>query len=173
MVWAKSVHRRWTSVSRRRGGKEAVRSGELLKCVGLPPDAPHTSLQKRASCTAQLALEVADRRWILVRRSWRLNVRHRGALQGKAQVLAATSASIVTDLLTGRTVLVAAHGNSLRGLVKNSTASRTRTSRARASRPVCLKDFKGVAGLKDARTGCRLQGPERVAGSDRNGCPYR
>lgn len=60
------------------------------RTAGLLPDVLHTSLQKRAIRTAQLALESADRHWIPVHRSWRLNERHYGALQGKdkAQTLA-------------------------------------------------------------------------------------
>ncbi|MCF2434586.1 2,3-bisphosphoglycerate-dependent phosphoglycerate mutase [Streptomyces thinghirensis] len=66
------------------------RGGELLKDAGLLPDVVHTSVQKRAIRTAQLALEAADRHWIPVHRHWRLNERHYGALQGKdkAQTLA-------------------------------------------------------------------------------------
>jgi len=177
---AKNLFTGWVDVNlNEKGEKEAVRGGELLKDAGLLPDVVHTSLQKRAIRTAQLALESADRHWIPVRRSWRLNERHYGALQGKdkAQTLAefgeeqfmlwrrsydtpppaledGTEFSqsddpryadipselrprteclkdvvtrmlpywydgIVPDLLTGRTVLVAAHGNSLRALVKH------------------------------------------------------
>jgi 2,3-bisphosphoglycerate-dependent phosphoglycerate mutase len=47
------------------------------------PDVVHTSVQRRAIRTAELALEACDRQWIPVRRSWRLNERHYGALQGK------------------------------------------------------------------------------------------
>ena len=43
----------------------------------------HTSLLRRAITTANLALDAVDRHWIPVRRSWRLNERHYGALQGK------------------------------------------------------------------------------------------
>ncbi len=170
---AKNLFTGWVDVNlTEKGEKEAVRGGELLKDAGLLPDVLHTSLQKRAIRTAQLALDSADRLWIPVRRSWRLNERHYGALQGKdkAQTLAefgeeqfmlwrrsydtppppledGTEFSqsddaryatippelrprteclkdvvvrmlpywydgIVPDLLTGRTVLVAAHGNS-------------------------------------------------------------
>jgi len=59
-----------------------VRGGELLRERGLLPDVVHTSVQKRAIRTAQLALQASDRHWIPVRRSWRLNERHYGALQG-------------------------------------------------------------------------------------------
>src|SRR3712207_6279135 len=50
----------------------------------------HPSVLKRAIATAELALAAADRQWIPVKRSWRLNERHYGALQGKdkAQTLA-------------------------------------------------------------------------------------
>ncbi|GAB2811869.1 phosphoglyceromutase [Streptomyces chlorus] len=177
---AKNLFTGWVDVNlTEKGEKEAVRGGELLKDAGLLPDVLHTSLQKRAIRTAQLALESADRLWIPVNRSWRLNERHYGALQGKdkAQTLAEfgeeqfmlwrrsydtppppldTDAeysqfddpryaalppelrprteclkdvvvrmlpywfdNIVPDLLAGRTVLVAAHGNSLRALVKH------------------------------------------------------
>ncbi|MFF4410108.1 phosphoglyceromutase [Streptomyces sp. NPDC002536] len=177
---AKNLFTGWVDVNlNEKGEKEAVRGGELLKDAGLLPDVVHTSLQKRAIRTAQLALESADRHWIPVHRSWRLNERHYGALQGKdkAQTLAefgeeqfmlwrrsydtpppaledGTEFSqsddpryasippelrprteclkdvvarmlpywydgIVPDLTAGRTVLVAAHGNSLRALVKH------------------------------------------------------
>ncbi|MDI2131774.1 phosphoglyceromutase [Yinghuangia seranimata] len=161
------------------GEKEAARGGRLLTDAGVLPDVLHTSLQRRAIRTAQLALDAADRHWIPVRRSWRLNERHYGALQGKDK--AATLAefgeeqfmlwrrsydtppppladddafsqvddpryaglpneirprteclkdvvermlpywydAIVPDLEAGNTVLVAAHGNSLRALVKH------------------------------------------------------
>lgn len=177
---AKNLFTGWVDVNlNEKGEKEAVRGGELLKDAGLLPDVVHTSLQKRAIRTAQLALEAADRHWIPVHRSWRLNERHYGALQGKdkAQTLAEFGEEqfmlwrrsydtppppledgsefsqsddpryasippelrprteclkdvvermlpywydgIVPDLLAGRTVLVAAHGNSLRALVKH------------------------------------------------------
>ncbi|MFD4986204.1 phosphoglyceromutase [Streptomyces sp. NPDC058374] len=177
---AKNLFTGWVDVNlTEKGEKEAVRGGELLKAAGLLPDVVHTSLQKRAIRTAQLSLEAADRLWIPVHRSWRLNERHYGALQGKdkAQTLEEfgeeqfmlwrrsydtpppplapdaewsqfddarysvippearprTEAllqvvermlpywydAIVPDLLENRTVLVAAHGNSLRALVKH------------------------------------------------------
>ncbi|MFJ7131141.1 phosphoglyceromutase [Streptomyces sp. NPDC098101] len=176
----KNLFTGWVDVNlTAKGEKEATRGGELLKDAGLLPDVLHTSLQKRAIRTAQLALESADRHWIPVNRSWRLNERHYGALQGKdkAQTLAEFGEEqfmlwrrsydtpppplsddseysqahdaryqtippelrprteclkdvvermlpywyddIVPDLLAGRTVLVAAHGNSLRALVKH------------------------------------------------------
>src|SRR5262249_31501457 len=66
-----------------RGEDEARRGGELLAEHGLLPDLVHTSVLRRAIRTAELALNVAERHWIPVRRSWRLNERHYGALQGK------------------------------------------------------------------------------------------
>jgi len=160
------------------GVAEARHAGELLAESGLLPDVLHTSVLKRAIQTANLALDTADRDWIDVRRSWRLNERHYGALQGKdkAQTLAEYGpeqfqtwrrsfdvpppplddddeysqahdpryaglgddlprteslalvirrmlpyweSGIVPDLREGRTVLVTAHGNSLRALVKH------------------------------------------------------
>jgi 2,3-bisphosphoglycerate-dependent phosphoglycerate mutase len=162
-----------------KGRAEATRGGQLLAEQDLLPDVLHTSVLKRAISTAELALAEADRQWIPVRRSWRLNERHYGALQGKDK--AATLAefgedqfmlwrrsydtppppidpgseyaqdgdaryaflppearpqteclkdvvvrmlpywydAIVPDLRSGATVLVAAHGNSLRALVKH------------------------------------------------------
>ena len=70
------------------GEDEAIRAGALLARHGVLPACAHTSLQRRTIRTADLALAAADRDWIPVRRSWRLNGRHYGALQGrnKAQV---------------------------------------------------------------------------------------
>jgi 2,3-bisphosphoglycerate-dependent phosphoglycerate mutase len=65
------------------GEAEGRRGGELLVEHDLLPDVVHTSLLRRAIRTGQIALDVADRHWIPVRRSWRLNERHYGALQGK------------------------------------------------------------------------------------------
>ncbi len=69
------------------GEREARRAGDLLVEHDLLPDVLHTSLLRRAIRTAQITLDVADRHWIPVRRSWRLNERHYGALQGKNRVL--------------------------------------------------------------------------------------
>ncbi len=161
------------------GEKEAVRGGEMLRDRGLLPDVLHTSVLKRAIRTADLTLAVADRQWIDVRRSWRLNERHYGALQGKdkkqtrdefgeeqfmlwrrsydtppppiergseydqagdqryagmpSELLPRTEClkdvlerflpywydAIVPDLRAGKTVILVAHGNSLRALVKH------------------------------------------------------
>jgi 2,3-bisphosphoglycerate-dependent phosphoglycerate mutase len=177
-VWnARNLFTGWVDVDlSEKGEAEARRGGTLLRESGLLPDVLHTSLQRRAIRTAQLALDEADRLWLPVRRSWRLNERHYGALQGKdkaevraqygdeqfmtwrrsydtpppavepgsehdpandpryagvpapltecladvvARMLPYWYDAIVPDLLGGRTVLVAAHGNSLRALVKH------------------------------------------------------
>lgn len=65
------------------GRSEAARAGELLKEHDLLPDVLFTSVLSRAIQTANLALDSADRLWIPVERSWRLNERHYGDLQGK------------------------------------------------------------------------------------------
>jgi|ERR1022692_401407 2,3-bisphosphoglycerate-dependent phosphoglycerate mutase len=74
------------------GEREASRAGQRLAEHGLLPDFVHTSLQQRSIRTADIALAACDRDWIPVRRSWRLNSNHYGALQGrdKAEVLAET-----------------------------------------------------------------------------------
>ena len=176
---AKNLFTGWVDVKlSQKGEAEARRGGELLKQKGLLPDLVHTSLLRRAIQTANLALDTCDRHWIPVQRSWRLNERHYGALQGKdkaetlaqygeeqfklwrrsydvppppiadedpfsqaqdprysdlgnampkteclkdvvARILPYWQSSIVPDLQAGATVLVAAHGNSLRALVKH------------------------------------------------------
>jgi 2,3-bisphosphoglycerate-dependent phosphoglycerate mutase len=170
----------WVDVDLTEAGvDEARRAGTRLLDAGILPDVVHTSLQTRAIRTANLALEVLDRLWIPVRRSWRLNERHYGGLTGldKAQTAARHGDEqvhiwrrsydippppidddnpdnpngdpryallppelvpsseclgdvvvrllpywfdgLVPDLAAGRVVLVAAHGNSLRALVKH------------------------------------------------------
>jgi len=161
------------------GEAEARRGGELLVERNLLPDVVHTSVQRRAIRTAEISLDAADRSWLPVRRSWRLNERHYGALQGKdkkqtleqygeeqfmlwrrsydvppppiadddefsqvddpryaglpiearprtecladvvVRMLPYWYDAIVPDLRAHQTVLVAAHGNSLRALVKH------------------------------------------------------
>jgi 2,3-bisphosphoglycerate-dependent phosphoglycerate mutase len=65
------------------GEQEAARAGRLLAGNGLRPALVHTSVQRRAIQTADLALAECDRDWIPVRRSWRLNSNHYGMLQGQ------------------------------------------------------------------------------------------
>ncbi len=176
---AKNLFTGWVDVDlTEKGRSEAAHGGELLKDAGVLPDVVHTSLLRRAITTAHLALDVADRHWIPVKRSWRLNERHYGALQGKdkkatleefgeeqfmtwrrsfdvppppiengsefaqdgdpryadlgdeaprteclkdviARFLPYWEEAIVPDLKAGKVVLVAAHGNSLRAMVKH------------------------------------------------------
>jgi 2,3-bisphosphoglycerate-dependent phosphoglycerate mutase len=177
---AKNLFTGWVDVDLSdKGREEAEYGGELIASRGMLPDVVHTSVLRRAIRTAEISLHAADRHWIPVRRSWRLNERHYGALQGKnkKQTLAEFGEdqfmlwrrsydipppviapddefsqsydpryaelppelrpgteclkdvliralpywfdAIVPDLRTGKTVLVAAHGNSLRALVKH------------------------------------------------------
>jgi 2,3-bisphosphoglycerate-dependent phosphoglycerate mutase len=65
------------------GEAEAAAAGRALRAAGLLPTVVHTSLLTRAIRTADLALAELNALWIPVRRSWRLNERHYGDLQGK------------------------------------------------------------------------------------------
>jgi len=176
---AKNLFTGWVDVPLSgKGLGEAERGGQLLREKGVLPEIVHTSLLRRAITTANVALDAADRHWIPVKRSWRLNERHYGALQGKdkkqtlaqfgedqfmlwrrsydvppppiaaddqwsqagdaryadlgpdvpateclkdvvSRMIPYWEAEIVPDLLAGAVVLVAAHGNSLRALVKH------------------------------------------------------
>ena len=81
---AKNLFTGWVDVPlTEKGRTEAARGGQLIADAGVAPDVLHTSLLRRAITTAHLALDACDRHWIPVRRSWRLNERHYGALQGK------------------------------------------------------------------------------------------
>jgi 2,3-bisphosphoglycerate-dependent phosphoglycerate mutase len=176
-VWnAENLFTGWVDVPlSEKGEEEARRGGELLRETGLLPDVVHTSVLRRAISTANIALDVADRHWIPVKRDWHLNERHYGELQGKnkkqtleqfgeeqfmlwrrsydtppppidpgsefapdgdpryagidiprseclkdvvARMLPYWESAVVPDLREGKTVLLAAHGNSLRALVK-------------------------------------------------------
>ena len=82
----------WTDVDLTDTGRqEAVNSGRLLQAAGLGFDVVYTSLLKRAIRTCWITLDELDLLWIPVFRSWRLNERHYGALQGlnKAETAAA------------------------------------------------------------------------------------
>jgi 2,3-bisphosphoglycerate-dependent phosphoglycerate mutase len=73
----------WTDVPLSElGVTEAVESGHLMKEAGLAPGVVHTSVLVRAIQTADIALQEMGLSWIPVRRNWRLNERHYGALQG-------------------------------------------------------------------------------------------
>src|SRR5580698_10910233 len=81
---AKNLFTGWVDVDLTGAGEaEAARGGALMVERALLPDVVHTSLLRRAIRTAEVSLHAADRQWIPVRRSWRLNERHYGALQGK------------------------------------------------------------------------------------------
>jgi 2,3-bisphosphoglycerate-dependent phosphoglycerate mutase len=91
-IWNKeNLFTGWHDVDLSEQGKvEAKRAGELLKAEGFTFDVAYTSVLKRAIRTAWMALDELDLLWIPVDRSWRLNERHYGALQGlnKAQTAA-------------------------------------------------------------------------------------
>jgi 2,3-bisphosphoglycerate-dependent phosphoglycerate mutase len=80
------------------GRQQAQQAGTILTARGFLPDAVHTSVQRRAVVTADLALAACGRSWVPVRRSWRLNSNHYGALQGrgKAEVRAEAGAEQFT-----------------------------------------------------------------------------
>ncbi len=180
-IWNKeNLFTGWHDVDLSEQGKvEAKRAGELLKAEGFTFDVAYTSVLKRAIRTAWMALDELDLLWIPVDRSWRLNERHYGALQGlnKAQTAAKFGdeqvlvwrrsydvpppaleesdprypgsdpryadltkdelprteclkdtvarflpyweQTIVPTVKSGKKVLIAAHGNSLRALVKH------------------------------------------------------
>jgi len=84
-VWnARNLFTGWVSVAlSQTGEQEAIEAGRLLASNDLQPALVHTSLQRRAIQTADLALAEFDRDWIPVRRTWRLNSNHYGALQGR------------------------------------------------------------------------------------------
>jgi 2,3-bisphosphoglycerate-dependent phosphoglycerate mutase len=90
-IWnQKNLFTGWVDVDLTdQGRQEAKRAGELLGESGLLPDVLFTSVLKRAINTAHIALDQIDRNWIPTLRSWRLNERHYGALQGldKAETL--------------------------------------------------------------------------------------
>jgi 2,3-bisphosphoglycerate-dependent phosphoglycerate mutase len=177
---AKGLFTGWVDVAlSERGRAEAAEGGRQLSEAGLRPAVVHTSVLSRAIETANITLDVAGLAWLPVRRSWRVNERHYGALQGKnkaetreqygdeqfmlwrrsydvpppplpdddplsqaadpryallpddllprteclrdvvMRLLPYWHDVIIPDLATSRTVVVVAHGNSLRALVKH------------------------------------------------------
>ncbi len=178
-LWnAKNLFTGWVDVElSEKGLQEAARGGQLLNEANLLPDVLHTSLLKRAIDTADIALKNCGRTGIATKRSWRLNERHYGALQGKdktatlkeygeeqfklwrrsfdspppaiadddqysqknepkyadlgellpkteclkdvvARVVPYLTGEITQDLKSNKTVLITAHGNSIRAIVK-------------------------------------------------------
>ncbi len=177
---AKNLFTGWVDVNlSERGEAEARQAGRLLAAAKLTFDISHTSVLTRAVRTANLALEESGQVWLPVNRSWRLNERHYGSLQGKdkkqmtdqfgadqvklwrrsydvpppqvmpshehhpshdpryrllaqdalpaaeclkdvvARVLPYWFDTVVPQLRSGQRVLIVAHGNSLRALVKH------------------------------------------------------
>jgi 2,3-bisphosphoglycerate-dependent phosphoglycerate mutase len=83
---AKDVFTGWIDAGLSELGKrQAEQAGLLLADRGFFPDVVHTSVQRRAIGTADLALAACGRSWVPVRRSWRLNSNHYGALQGRGK----------------------------------------------------------------------------------------
>jgi 2,3-bisphosphoglycerate-dependent phosphoglycerate mutase len=83
---AADVFTGWIDVGLSERGKlQAQEAGQLLAARGQFPDVVHTSVQRRAIQSADLALSACGRSWIPVRRSWRLNSNHYGALQGRSK----------------------------------------------------------------------------------------
>src|ERR1700692_383849 len=81
---AKNLFTGWVDVDlSAKGEGEAANGGRVWAERGVTPDVVHTSLLRRAIRTANIALDTADLSWLPVQRSWRLNERHYGALQGK------------------------------------------------------------------------------------------
>jgi 2,3-bisphosphoglycerate-dependent phosphoglycerate mutase len=83
---ARDVFTGWIDVGLSELGKgQAERAGRSLADRGFFPDVVHTSVQRRAIGSADLALGACGRSWVPVRRSWRLNSNHYGALQGRGK----------------------------------------------------------------------------------------
>src|SRR6204780_3605080 len=81
---SKGLFTGWVDVGlAEKGRQEASAAGRMLVDAGLRPDVVHTSVLTRAISTTNGALETAGLSWLPVKRSWRLNERHYGALQGK------------------------------------------------------------------------------------------
>jgi len=91
-IWnVKNLFTGWTDVELSENGrKEAKTAGKLLKEQGFEFDICYTSYLKRAICTLNIALEEMDQCWLPVIKTWKLNERHYGALQGKNKAEVAT-----------------------------------------------------------------------------------
>ena len=193
----------WTDVElSEQGIKEAKEAGKVLKEKGFNFDVAYTSVLKRANDTLKYILEELGEENIPVKKSWRLNERHYGALQGlnkdetkekygaeqvllwrrstdvrppelskddkrypgndpkysdlKENELPTTenlidtiervmeywNSDIVKDLKTGKRVIIAAHGNSLRGLIKyldNMTDEEIIKLELQTGNPICYE----------------------------------
>merc|ERR1712062_743152 len=105
------------------GIKEAEAGGKALADAGYTFDLAHTSLLTRAHTTLNKVLEAINQPDIPIHKTWRLNERHYGGLTGlnKAETAAKHGEEqvIVPQLKAGKKILIAAHGNSLRGIVKH------------------------------------------------------
>jgi 2,3-bisphosphoglycerate-dependent phosphoglycerate mutase len=83
---AADVFTGWIDVAlSERGERQAQQAGAVLAAGGYFPEVVHTSVQRRAVKTADLALAACGRSWVPVRRSWRLNSNHYGALEGRSK----------------------------------------------------------------------------------------
>jgi 2,3-bisphosphoglycerate-dependent phosphoglycerate mutase len=81
---AKGLFAGWADVRLAANGRqEAEAAGRMIADAGLRPDVVHTSVLTRTVQTANIMLDIAGLSWLPVRRNWRLNERHYGALQGK------------------------------------------------------------------------------------------
>ncbi len=193
----------WTDVElSEQGIKEAKEAGKVLKEKGFSFDVAYTSVLKRANDTLRYILEKLGEQDIPVKKSWRLNERHYGALQGlnkdetrekygeeqvllwrrstdvrppelskdderypgndskyselKEEELPTTenlidtiervmvywNSDIVKDLKAGKKVIIAAHGNSLRGLIKyldNMTDEEVIKLELQTGNPICYE----------------------------------
>lgn len=193
----------WTDVElSEQGIKEAKEAGKVLKEKGFEFDVAYTSVLKRANDTLKYILEELGEQDIPVKKSWRLNERHYGALQGlnkdetrekygeeqvllwrrstdvrppelskdderypgndaryselKEEELPTTenlidtiervmvywNSDIVKDLKAGKKVIIAAHGNSLRGLIKyldNMTDEEVIKLELQTGNPICYE----------------------------------
>ena len=120
---AKNLFTGWRDVNlTERGVEEAKAAGKKLLDAGYEFDIAFTSVLTRAIKTCNIVLEESHQLWIPQVKNWRLNERHYGALQGldkKATAEQYLEDQIAPAMLSGKRVLVVAHGNSLRALAKH------------------------------------------------------